>query len=198
MRWPVLRLSKGGEGGGSGKRPYTPYMRNLELKVRLEDPRAAHRRARDLGAELWGDLRQTDTYFAVPRGLLKLRETAGYQAELVYYERDETAETRTSNYDTARSGDGAALRELLTRALGVLAVVKKRRTLLLMDTTRIHLDNVDSLGDFLEIEVPVKDGDEEAASQRFQALMTGLGYSPADSIRASYLDLILAAQAKDA
>jgi predicted adenylyl cyclase CyaB len=171
-------------------------VRNLELKVRLVDPKAAFARARELGAELWGDLRQTDTYFAVPSGRLKLRETAGFQAELIYYERDESAATRASDYETARSGDGAALRELLGHALGVLAVVRKRRTLLLMDTTRIHLDNVESLGDFLEIEVPVKDGEEDAAKQRFEALVAGLGYGPADSIRASYLDLVLEHQAR--
>src|SRR5690242_1868312 len=101
-------------------------MRNLELKVRLADPRAAQAQALALGSELWGDLRQTDTYFAVPRGRLKLRETAGYQAELIYYERDESGPSRLSDYEQAASGDGAALRGLLARALGVLAVVKKR------------------------------------------------------------------------
>ena len=170
-------------------------MRNLEFKTRLTDPKAAFARARDLGAELWGDLRQTDTYFAVSTGRLKLRETPGFQAELIYYHRDEAAEARPSDYETAPSTSGTALRDLLTHALGVLAVVKKRRTLLLMDTTRIHLDNVESLGDFLEIEVPVKEGEEETARQRFDALLAGLGYGPADSIRASYVDLILAKDA---
>ena len=167
-------------------------MRNLELKVRLADPKSALASVRGLGADLWGDLRQTDTYFDVARGRLKLRETAGYQAELIYYERDESGPARISDYDKAGSGDGAALRELLVRALGVLAVIKKRRTLLLIDTTRIHLDNVESLGDFLEIEVPVKEGEEDAARACFDALVAGMGYSEADSIRASYLDLILA------
>jgi adenylate cyclase class IV len=169
-------------------------VRNLELKVRLADPKAKHARALALGAELWGDLRQTDTYYAVPNGRLKLRETAGLQAELIYYDRDESSPARLSDYETAHSGDGAALRDLLTRALGVLAVVKKRRTLLLIDTTRIHLDNVESLGEFLEIEVPVKEGEEDAARKRFDALVVNLGYTEADSIRASYLDLILAAK----
>ncbi len=166
-------------------------MRNLEFKARVSDPKALQSRVRALGADPWGDLRQTDTYFAVERGRLKLRETAGYQAEFVYYERAEDDATRPSDYELARSPDPEALRSMLTRALGVLAVVRKRRTLLLLDTTRIHLDNVDGLGDFLELEVPVRD-DEAAAAARIDALIRDLGYAWTDCIRASYLDLITA------
>jgi len=78
---------------------------------------------------------------------------------------------------------------VLTRALGVIAVVRKRRTLVTLDTTRIHLDNVEQLGSFLEIEVIVGE-DEAAAKARFDSLLAGLGYTPADGIRASYLDLL--------
>src|SRR3954464_5015854 len=123
-------------------------MRNLEFKARLDDPKAAMSRARGLGAELWGDLRQTDIYYAVPFGRLKLRETPSFSAQLIFYQRDETAEDRFSDYETAHSPEGPALRELLTRALGVLAVVRKRRTLLLLDTTRLHFDKVEGLGEF--------------------------------------------------
>jgi predicted adenylyl cyclase CyaB len=165
-------------------------VRNLEFKARLEDPKAALVRARAIGAELWGDLRQTDTYFNVPYGRLKLRETAGLQAELIAYQRDENGENRPSDYEIARTPDPAALREVLSRSLGVLVVVRKRRTLVTLDTTRIHLDNVEHLGSFLEIEVPV--GEEEAAARaRFHSLLTGLGYAPEDGIRTSYLDLML-------
>lgn len=165
-------------------------MRNLEFKARLADLKAALARARALGADLWGDLRQTDTYFAVAAGRLKLRETAGFQAELIFYDRDERARLRPSDYEVARTPDADALRDVLARALGVLAVVRKRRTLLLLDTTRIHLDNVDGLGAFLEIEVPVRD-DETAAATRLDQLVEDLGYAWSDCIRASYLDLVL-------
>ena len=165
-------------------------MRNLEFKTRLDDPKAALARARALGAELWGDLRQTDTYFNVPAGRLKLRETAGQQAELIVYERDEDAAERSSDYQVARTPDPAALLDVLTRALGVIAVVRKRRTLVTLDTTRIHLDNVEQLGGFLEVEVIVGE-DEAAAKARFDSLLAGLGYTLADGIRASYLDLTL-------
>jgi predicted adenylyl cyclase CyaB len=166
-------------------------VRNLEFKARLADPKAAIVAARAAGAELWGDLRQTDTYFAVPRGRLKLRQTAGYVGQLVYYERDEVGEGRASDYLVAPVQDAASLREALGRALGAVVEVSKRRTLLLLDTTRIHLDNVENLGSFLEIEVPVADGDEAAARARLDFLIERMGYTWEDCIRGSYADLLL-------
>jgi predicted adenylyl cyclase CyaB len=166
-------------------------MRNLEFKARLSDPQAILRRARELGADLWGDLRQTDTYFETPNGRLKLRETPGFQAELVFYERDEAAPHRPSHYEIARTPDADALRSALSQALGVVAVVRKRRTLLLLDTTRIHIDNVEGLGNFLEIEAPVTDTDEDAVSRQLDELIAHLGFGWPDCIRESYLDMTL-------
>jgi adenylate cyclase, class 2 len=172
---------------------YNRFMRNFEFKARLGDAQATMRVARNLGADLWGDLRQTDTYFATPRGRLKLRETPGFQAELVFYERDEASASRPSDYQIAHTPDAEALRLVLSGALGVLTVVRKRRTLLLLDTTRIHLDNVDGLGEFLEIEAPVKpDSDEDAVKRRLDTLVEALDFQWSDCIRASYLDLMLA------
>src|SRR5687767_9375999 len=131
-------------------------------------------KARAVGFDLWGDLRQTDTYFATPRGRLKLRETAGFQAELIFYERDEQGADRASDYEVAHSTEPGALRGLLAVALGVLATVRKRRTLLVLDGTRVHLDNVEGLGVFMEIEVPVRDGDD-SARERLDWLLGELG-----------------------
>ena len=164
-------------------------MRNLEFKARLEDPNGAIAKARELGFELWGDLRQTDTYFAVARGLLKLRETPTFPAELIFYQREEGADGRPSNYLIARSSDGASLAAVLAEALGVRANVRKRRTLFLLDTVRLHLDNVDGLGSFLEIEVPV-DGDETEPRRQLEKLILALGYDWSDCVRGSYVDLI--------
>lgn len=164
-------------------------MRNLEFKARLEDVAATLAKARSVGAELWGDLRQTDTYFDSPRGRLKLRETAGFQAELIYYERSEASGHRESDYFVSRFPDAASALDVLSRALPVRAVVRKKRTLVSLDTTRIHFDNVEGLGQFLEIEVPVQD-DETAAAERLDSLIEGLGFTWNDCIRASYVDLL--------
>jgi predicted adenylyl cyclase CyaB len=167
-------------------------VRNLEYRARIGDPKPLIARARALGFDLWGDLRQTDTYFATPRGRLKLRETAGFQADLIYYERDDQGADRASDYDVAHSSEPEALRNVLAGALGVLATVKKRRTLLVLDGTRLHLDNVEALGAFMEIEVPVRDGDGPAR-ERLDWLLGELGLTWDDCIRASYLDLAIAA-----
>jgi predicted adenylyl cyclase CyaB len=164
-------------------------MRNLEFKAPLADGRAALSRARRLGAELWGDLHQTDTYFNVSRGRLKLRETATYGAELIFYERAEESAGRPSDYFVTAVTDAASARDVLGRALGIQRVLRKRRTLVMLDSVRIHFDNVDGLGQFLEIEVPVRD-DEDAAARRLTRLIESLGYSWADCIRRSYLDLV--------
>jgi predicted adenylyl cyclase CyaB len=165
-------------------------VRNLEFKARLRDTNAALAKARSLGAELWGDLRQTDTYFGAPRGRLKLRQTAGFQAELIYYERNEDARQRQSDYFVTHLPDAASALQALSAALGVMAVVRKKRTLILLDSIRIHFDNVEGLGQFLEVEVPVKD-DEAAAAGRIDSLIAGLGLSWDDCIRRSYVDLVL-------
>src|SRR5262249_8128203 len=147
------------------------------------------------GGEIWGDLRQTDTYFAVATGRLKLRETAGFSAELIHYERNEEATARPSDYVSAAVQDAAATREGLSRALGGALVGSKRRTLLLIGTTRIHLDDVEGLGRFLEIEVPVQSREDgglatEAAATALADLVSALGYTFADGIRRSYFDLL--------
>jgi predicted adenylyl cyclase CyaB len=168
-------------------------VRNLEFKARLGDSTTVLKRARELGADLWGDLRQTDTYFAVDSGRLKLRETAGFQAELIYYERDENGEGRASDYENAHSADADALRSVLSHALGVVATVKKRRTLLVLDSTRFHLDNVEGLGSFIELEAAVKQ-DEADARLRIDALVAELGFDWSDCLRTSYLDMVVQQQ----
>ena len=84
-------------------------MRNLEFKTRIDNPNGILTRARAAGFELWGDLRQSDAYFHMPTGRLKLRTTAGLQAELICYERDEAATNRFSDYEIALTPDPAAL-----------------------------------------------------------------------------------------
>jgi homotetrameric cytidine deaminase len=129
-----------------------PPRRNVELKARDPQPERSLERARALGAEDRGELRQRDTYFRAPRGRLKLREQDPGQAELIAYERADEAEARESRYRIAPVADAAALREALDAALGTTVVVDKRRHLLLYEGVRIHLDRVEGLGDFVELE----------------------------------------------
>ena len=129
-----------------------PPRRNVELKARDPHPERSLERARALGADDRGELRQRDTYFAAPNGRLKLREQEPGGAELIAYERSDAARARESRYRIVAVEDPAAIREALDAALGTVVVVDKRRRLLEWQGVRIHLDDVEGLGAFVELE----------------------------------------------
>ena len=158
-------------------------QRNLELKARDPDPARSLERALGLGAEDQGEIVQRDTYFAGAGGRLKLREQTPGDAELIQYRRADQAAARTSEYRLVPVGEADALREALDAALGTLAVVEKRRRLLLWDGVRIHLDDVDGLGTFVELEAT----DEDPA--KVERLRAELEID--DLVAQSYSELVL-------
>jgi homotetrameric cytidine deaminase len=126
--------------------------RNIELKARDRDPQRTLELALALGAEDRGTLAQRDTYCAAARGRLKLREEDPGEAHLIAYERPDAARARESRYRIAAVADATAQRAALDAALGTLVAVAKRRRLLVWEGVRIHLDEVDGLGAFVELE----------------------------------------------
>jgi homotetrameric cytidine deaminase len=126
--------------------------RNLELKARDPHPARTLELALALGAEDRGEIAQRDTYFTGARGRLKLREQEPGDDELIQYRRSDLDEARESDYRRVSVAEAAALREALHEAYGTLVVVDKRRRLLLSDNVRIHLDEVEGLGSFVELE----------------------------------------------
>jgi homotetrameric cytidine deaminase len=166
--------------------------RNVELKARDPDPAATLSRALALGASDHGVLRQRDTYFSRARARLKLREQldppAG--AQLIAYDRPDSDDARRSDYRLADVGDAAALRDALDAALGTLVVVDKRRHLLLYENVRIHLDDVEGLGAFVELEgVAAADSDLTRERELVSRLRAKFGVG--DALAASYSDLLL-------
>lgn len=138
----------------------TAPRRNVELKARDADPARTLAVCRRLGAEDRGELWQRDTYFAVPHGGLKLREQQPGRPHLVQFERADRAQERESRYRIAEVDDARTLVAALGAALGVRGVVEKSRRLFLWCGVRIHLDTVEGLGTFLELEAvapPVSD-----------------------------------------
>jgi homotetrameric cytidine deaminase len=125
--------------------------RNVELKARDRDPEATLAAALGHGAVDQGVLTQTDTYFAAREGRLKLREEGG-AGTLIAYARADEAAARTSAYHLVAAPDPAALKTALDDALGTVVVVEKFRRLLLWQDVRIHLDAVEGLGTWLELE----------------------------------------------
>lgn len=164
---------------------------NVEIKARVADLEAVEARVRHLADQGPFDLVQDDTFFTCPSGRLKLRELAPDRGQLIFYERPDVAGPKLSNYFIAPTQDPAALRETLGRALPVIGRVRKRRRLYLAGQTRIHLDRVEGLGTFLELEV-VLDGTEEAAGGERIAreLLDALGVLPASLVEGAYLDLM--------
>lgn len=125
---------------------------NIELKARDLDPDASLRACLKLGARDHGTIAQRDTYFDAPRGGLKLREEHPGSAHLIQFLRAEEPQQHESRYRVAEVPDAASLVPVLADAIGILGTVLKRRHLLLWETVRIHLDEVENLGSFIELE----------------------------------------------
>jgi homotetrameric cytidine deaminase len=170
----------------------TPPRRNVEIKARDADPATTLERALALGASDEGIVTQRDTYFGGARGRLKLREQEPGGAQLIAYTRPDGEEARTSDYRLAEVGDPAALREALDAALGTRVVVDKRRHLLLYEGVRIHLDEVDGLGAFVELEgVAPPDSDLTREHEQVARLRDELALG--EPVAVSYSDLLLEA-----
>jgi adenylate cyclase class IV len=167
--------------------------RNVEIKARIDSVEALLPAARALADGPPELIAQDDTFFACPHGRLKLRDFGDSRGELIHYHRPDAQGPKLSDYVRVPSTEPVALREALTRGLGVLGRVRKTRTLLMIGATRVHLDRVEGLGDFLELEVVLRDDQTEADGVAVaQALLGRLGVAPAQLVRGAYLDLLLA------
>jgi homotetrameric cytidine deaminase len=173
--------------------------RNLELKARDPDPERTRAAAAAFGAADEGILRQRDTYFPAPGGRLKLREQRPGGAHLIAYDRTDEAQERESRYHLADVPDPAATRTALAAALGITVVVEKQRRLLLAGNVRIHLDEVEGLGSFVELEAVVPaDAPTAAEAERVTALREALGITDDRLVERGYAALLLeAAGARD-
>lgn len=164
---------------------------NIEIKAVLQDRDAVERiaaRLSDDGPEL---IEQEDIFFDCEGARLKLRIFAPDRAELIRYERVDRAEVRRSSYVIARTPDPQALLAILSATLRKSGVVKKARTLYLAGQTRIHLDRVEGLGDFLELEVVLKPGQTDAEAKRIaDGLLAEFGIGPNQLIAGAYVDLL--------
>ena len=189
---------------------------NVEIKAHLPEREAVEAiaaRLEDGGVEA---LEQTDVYFRVPTGRLKLRifaavspsaasasavgvtATAAPEAELIQYHRPDARDPEVSTYQRVAVPDPSALRAALSAALGERVVVHKQRRVYLVGRTRIHIDRVTGLGDFLELEVVLRENEDQSVGEaEARALMQTLGVRSVHLIEAGYADL-LEASADDA
>jgi adenylate cyclase, class 2 len=167
-------------------------MRNIEIKVHCPDLDVVRRRARVLGASYEWTHRDTDTYFRVQYGRLKLRETHGSPTgTLITYQRPDETESRISRYQLVTINEVDALRRMLAETLGILTTVVKTRELFMYENTRIHLDTVEGLGTFVELETVIRDQTEADARAEHSHVLFALGLEEFEVVPISYSDLMI-------
>ncbi len=163
---------------------------NIEIKARTRNFADLRLRAETLSDTPAQVIPQEDTFFHTTKGRLKLRQLAPERGQLVYYERTDASGPKRSEYILAETLEPSALKDVLTAALGVRGVIRKRRTLYLVGQTRLHLDEVEGLGEFMELEVMLRPEQSEAEGQAVaQDLMTRLGVLKEDLLEGAYMDL---------
>ncbi len=164
---------------------------NLELKIKLDSFTSIKALLKKISAEKVSALNQKDVYYKTSPGLLKLRIENGSQS-IIKYLRDEKSNTRFSNFEVIHFSDGEG-EKFFNDLLKIEAVVEKKRQLYLYNNTRIHLDSVKNLGNFLELETLVLFGKSDA-QKRFNEIKRLLKLNGYQQIRKSYRDLIIASQ----
>ena len=171
--------------------------RNVEIKARARDMAALRERVAALADEGPEVIDQHDTFYPCARGRLKLRRLGADSGELIHYARHDTSGPRASDYVIAACSDPAALHRTLSGALGTLGDVRKRREVWRAGRTRIHPDAVEGLGDFLELEVVLADGEGiDAGEREARRLMAALDVADGDLVAVTYLDLLATAGAQ--
>jgi predicted adenylyl cyclase CyaB len=165
-------------------------MRNIELKYRCEDLVAVRKSAEKLKARDLGHLLQTDTFFEAPHARLKLRNFGDGRAELIGYRRSDRPEARASDYFILPIENPAEFEAILEYALGISGVVKKSRHLFLVRHTRLHLDEVENLGSFVELETVISDQSEADAHAELHQVAAELGLRPENAVAQPYVDLL--------
>jgi len=165
-------------------------VKNLEVKARVANLEAALETAERLAGDCHADIQQTDTYFEVHEGRLKLREYDD-NAELIFYNRPDSGEPRYSDYHISEVSNPYVVKKVIGSNLGVKTVVKKRRRLFLIENTRIHVDEVERLGNFLEFEVVFSENTIPDDARRIvDELIDEFGIKEEDLVRGSYCDLL--------
>ncbi len=164
---------------------------NVEIKAILPNPTAAEAIAARLSGTPPERIGQEDIFFHCDGARLKLRILGPERGELIRYERADVAGIRCSRYSIARTSDPALLREILGQTLGITGVVRKTRTVYLVGQTRIHIDQVEGLGNFLELEVVLRPGQTEAEGKAIaQGLLSKFKIEEQQLVGCAYVDLL--------
>jgi adenylate cyclase class 2 len=161
--------------------------RNLELKIHYDSFSELQNSLEEINADFIGELNQKDIYYQVEKGLLKLR-IENCEQSLIRYIRDERGENRWSDFQVIKFSEGNA-EEFMKNLFDIATIVEKSRLVYIFDNTRIHLDNVNGLGKYLELETLVLNGLEDA-KKRFDYIVDKLKLNLNNQIKNSYKILV--------
>ncbi len=164
---------------------------NIEIKARVRNFDEIRRRAEELSDTPVEVIPQEDTFFNTSKGRLKLRVLSPDKGQLIYYTRPDQEGPKRSDYHISLTSDPENLKHVLELAYGIRGVVRKRRYLYLVGQTRVHLDDVEGLGQFMELEVVMRDGQSDTEGQVIaEGLMMALGMERSDLLEGAYMDLL--------
>lgn len=165
--------------------------RNIEIKAGIDAIDAVMPRVAAIADQGPIEIFQDDTFFRCDAGRLKLRAFSEDAGELIFYRRANQQGPKESFYVRSPTSTPATLREALSLAYGEVGRVLKRRTLFLVGRTRVHLDDVQGLGHFLELEVVLKEGESgEEGVREAHGLMNRIGIQPSQLLETAYVDLL--------
>ncbi len=164
-------------------------LKNIEIKARLDNYEETHQIVQAICPKPESIERQVDTFFITGQGRFKLRET-NERSALIYYDRIDSIDPSPSDISISFVNDPKTIKDVLSKSLGIRGVVKKKRALYLHGQTRIHLDDVENLGKFIELEVVInKDQTIEDGSKIANEIMDKLNIGKEDLIDVAYIDL---------
>ena len=165
--------------------------RNIEIKAHIDSVEALTPKVAALADKGPIDIRQDDTFFRCESGKLKLRAFSAEAGELIFYRRPDQQGPKESFYLRSPTSAPETLRESLSLAYGITGRVQKHRTLFLVGRTRVHLDRVEGLGQYMELEVVLEDGESvDAGVDEAYDLMARLGIERSQLVETAYVDLL--------
>jgi predicted adenylyl cyclase CyaB len=163
---------------------------NIEIKARARNFDEIRLRAEELSSAPVETIPQEDIFFNTPQGRLKLRVLSEDRGQLIYYTRPNQEGPKRSDYHISHTNDPSNLKRVLELAYGIRGTVRKTRYLYLVGQTRVHLDDVEGLGQFIELEVVMREGQSDAEGQSIaEDLMASLGVGRSDLLEGAYIDL---------
>jgi predicted adenylyl cyclase CyaB len=164
---------------------------NIEIKAYARNFEEIRRRAEALSDTSVEVIPQEDIFFNTEKGRLKLRVLALHLGQLIYYTRPNQDGPKRSEYHIYETPDPENLKGVLELAYGIRGRVRKTRYLYLVGQTRVHLDDVERLGQFIELEVVLAPGQSDAEGQAIaEELMNKFGVERDDLLEGAYMDLL--------